>query len=110
MSSVTRKKRKLRPSRLQKALVLVCSSYVFLYSWCGRFFQGGITAYNLAQKYKHPGVKPLHALLVNGVSQMVANEMAWQSCLLFASHSSIGITGMPPLFLNQGVHCTHTMP
>jgi len=58
-----------------------------------KFFQGGITAYNVAQKYKHLAVEPLHALSVNCVSPDVANEMALQTCALFASHWGIGITG-----------------
>ena len=45
-----------------------------------RFFQGGITAYNIAQKFKHLRVEPLHALSVNCVSPKVAKEMALHVC------------------------------
>jgi len=57
------------------------------------FFQGGITAYNIGQKFKHLRVEPLHALSVNCVSQKVAKEMATQVCQLYASDWGIGITG-----------------
>jgi len=44
------------------------------------FYQGGITAYNIAQKFKHLTVEPLHALSVNCVSAKVAEQMA-KKCL-----------------------------
>jgi nicotinamide-nucleotide amidase len=58
-----------------------------------KFFQGGMTAYNIAQKFKHLKVEPLHALSVNCVSQKVATEMALQICELYSSDWGIGITG-----------------
>jgi PncC family amidohydrolase len=58
-----------------------------------QFFQGGVTAYNVAQKFKHLQVEPIHALAVNCVSQLVAEQMALQVCLQFGSHWGIGITG-----------------
>ena len=58
-----------------------------------QFFQGGITAYNVGQKYKHLKVEPIHALSVNCVSQQVANEMALYICELCSSDWGIGITG-----------------
>jgi nicotinamide-nucleotide amidase len=58
-----------------------------------QFFQGGITAYNNAQKFKHLGVEPLHALSVNCVSPKVAKEMALHVCHLYSSDWGIGITG-----------------
>jgi PncC family amidohydrolase len=57
------------------------------------FYQGGITAFNLGQKYKHLQVDPVHALSVNCVSQKVAEEMAVQVCILFKSDWGIAITG-----------------
>ena len=39
-----------------------------------KFYQGGITAYNIGQKYSHLKVEPIHALSVNCVSQKVAVE------------------------------------
>src|SRR5205814_2352761 len=57
------------------------------------FYQGGITAYNIGQKYKHLGVEPVHAQSVNCVSQQVARQMAMNACMLFSSDWGIGITG-----------------
>lgn len=58
-----------------------------------KFFHGGITAYNVGQKYKHLSVEPVHALAVNCVSQQVANEMAKGVATQFTAHWGIGITG-----------------
>ena len=58
-----------------------------------RFFQGGITAYNLGQKTKHLHVDPIHALASNCVSGKVATEMALHVCTMFSSDWGIGITG-----------------
>ncbi len=58
-----------------------------------RFFQGGITAFNIGQKFKHLQVDPVHALAVNSVSQQVAEEMAKEVCNQFKSTWGIGITG-----------------
>ena len=57
------------------------------------FFQGGITAYNIGQKYKHLQVEPVHALSVNCVSKKVASEMALHICKQYSSDWGIGITG-----------------
>ncbi|HRP56344.1 nicotinamide-nucleotide amidohydrolase family protein [Agriterribacter sp.] len=57
------------------------------------FYQGGITAYNIAQKYRHLNVEPIHALACNCVSAKVAAEMALHVCPLFGSSWGIGITG-----------------
>src|SRR3954463_15564978 len=58
-----------------------------------QFFQGGLTAYNVAQKFKHLQVEPIHAMAVNCVSQLVAEQMALQVCRIFGAHWGIGITG-----------------
>jgi nicotinamide-nucleotide amidase len=58
-----------------------------------QFFQGGITTYNVGQKYKHLAVEPIHALDVNCVSNLVAKQMALACCRLFSSHWGIGVTG-----------------
>jgi PncC family amidohydrolase len=58
-----------------------------------KFFQGGVTAFNIGQKFKHLRVEPLHALSVNCVSEKVATEMALHVCGLFSSDWGIGITG-----------------
>jgi competence/damage-inducible protein CinA C-terminal domain len=57
------------------------------------FFNGGITAYNLAEKVKHLCVEPGHASEVNCVSQQVADEMALEVCRMFNCNWGIGITG-----------------
>lgn len=56
-------------------------------------YQGGITVYNLAQKYRHLDVEPIHAQACNCVSEKVAAEMALNVCRLFCSNWGIGITG-----------------
>ena len=58
-----------------------------------KFFQGGVTTYNIAQKYKFLNVEPIHALSVNCVSAKVANEMAVNTCKLFLSDWGVGLTG-----------------
>jgi len=58
-----------------------------------QFFQGGITVYNLRQKYKHLKVELIHALSVNCVSQQVATEMALHMGKHYSSDWGIGITG-----------------
>ena len=57
------------------------------------FYQGGVTTYNLGQKYKHLVVEPIHAMSCNCVSAKVAEEMAKNVCTLFNSNWGIGITG-----------------
>lgn len=58
-----------------------------------KFFHGGITAYNLGQKYRHLLVNPIHAEGCNSVSEEVAATMATEACRLFSSHWGIAITG-----------------
>ncbi len=60
-----------------------------------QFFQGGLTAYNIAQKFKHLQVEPIHALSVNCVSPLVAQQMAQQVCHIFGAPWVIGITVYP---------------
>jgi nicotinamide-nucleotide amidase len=57
------------------------------------FFQGGITAYNLGQKYRHLMVDPIHAQACNCVSEQVAATMALHVCELFSSDWGIGVCG-----------------
>jgi len=57
------------------------------------FYQGGITAFNIGQKFKHLQVDPVHALAVNCVSQRVADQMAKEVCILFKSDWGVAITG-----------------
>lgn len=57
------------------------------------FYHGGITAYNLAQKFKHLQIEPIHAKSVNCVSAKVAEQMAIGICTLYSSDWGVGITG-----------------
>lgn len=58
-----------------------------------RYFQGGITAYNLGQKVKHLNIDPILAEQSNSVSISIAREMACNVTRLFNSSWGIGITG-----------------
>ena len=58
-----------------------------------KFFQGGITAYNLGQKVRHLQVEPIEAESSNCVSAYVAGEMANQVRQMFLSNFGISITG-----------------
>jgi nicotinamide-nucleotide amidase len=58
-----------------------------------KFYQGGITAYNLGQKSRHLHVDPIHADACNCVSEQVAHEMAIHVCKLFTSDWGLSITG-----------------
>jgi len=57
------------------------------------FYQGGITAYNVGQKYRHLLIEPIHALECDCISQKVAEEMALNVCTLFKSNWGLSITG-----------------
>lgn len=65
------------------------------------FYQGGITTYNLGQKYKHLNVEPIHALNCDCISEKVAQEMAMNCCLLFTSDWGLGITGYASVMPEQ---------
>lgn len=58
-----------------------------------KYYHGGITAYNIGQKYKHLNIEPVHAQNVNCVSLKVAQQMAINVCHMFQSQWGIGITG-----------------
>ena len=57
------------------------------------FFQGGMTVYNLGQKYRHLHVEPIHASAVNSVSAKVALQMATAICEKYSSDWGVAITG-----------------
>ena len=69
-----------------------------------RFFQGGITAYNVGQKYRHLLVEPTHALECNAVSEKVSADMALGVCELFSSDYGAAITGYATLLPEEGVN------
>ena len=58
-----------------------------------RFFQGGITLYNIGQKCRHLNIDPIHAEHCNCVSQKVSDEMAANICDLFCTGYGIAIIG-----------------
>ncbi|HSB94647.1 MAG TPA: nicotinamide-nucleotide amidohydrolase family protein [Flavitalea sp.] len=58
-----------------------------------QFFQGGITVYNLAQKFRHLSIEPIHAQNVNCVSDKVSVQMSLNCETLFNSQWAIAITG-----------------
>ncbi|RYG46557.1 MAG: damage-inducible protein CinA, partial [Chitinophagaceae bacterium] len=64
------------------------------------FFMGGITVYNVVQKYLHLDVDISDAVASNCVSVEVSSQMAEAACRMFSSTWAIGITGystpMPP--------------
>lgn len=66
-----------------------------------KFYQGGITAYNIGQKYKHLNVEPIHALNCDCISEKVASDMALNCCALFKSHWGLGITGYASIVPEQ---------
>ena len=57
------------------------------------FFQGGITAYNITQKYTHLHINLAHAIACNCVSEQTAREMAIGVGQSFSSNWGVSITG-----------------
>lgn len=58
-----------------------------------RFFQGGITTYNLGQKARHLHIDPIAAENCNCVSPVIAQQMARRARRIFSADWGIGITG-----------------
>ena len=58
-----------------------------------KFYQGGITVYNLGQKCRHLNIDPIKCENADCVSQEIAIDMAREVCKLFTSNWGIGITG-----------------
>lgn len=69
-----------------------------------KFFQGGITVYNVGQKCRHLNVEPVHAQHNNCVSQKVSCQMAVEVNKLFLSNYGIGITGYASRIPQQGIN------
>jgi len=57
------------------------------------FFQGGITAYNITQKFTHLHIDLSNAAATNCVSEQTAKEMALAVAHSFSSDWGISITG-----------------
>lgn len=68
-----------------------------------KYFQGGITTYNLGQKSRHLHINPIHAANCNSVSESIADEMALKTLSLFSSDWSIGITGYAAPYPEWGI-------
>jgi nicotinamide-nucleotide amidase len=62
-------------------------------SGASEFFLGGITAYSIDGKVSHLGVDRAEALVVNGVSARVAEQMARGACVLFGADVGVATTG-----------------
>jgi PncC family amidohydrolase len=58
-----------------------------------KYFQGGITAYNLGQKTRHLHIDPILGGKVNCVAAKIAQTMAVEVSRMFSSDYGIGITG-----------------
>lgn len=58
-----------------------------------KFFQGGITAYNIGQKARHLSIDPILGGKVNCVHQRIAVQMAASVMQMFTSDYGIAITG-----------------
>jgi nicotinamide-nucleotide amidase len=69
-----------------------------------QFFQGGITAYNVGQKYRHLLIEPLHALSCDSVSLKIAEDMSQQVCCMFKSNFGIATTGYASLIPEKNIN------
>ena len=58
-----------------------------------KFFEGGITAYNINQKVRHLNIDRKKGEEYNCASEQTANEMAAGVCKLFGTDWGISITG-----------------
>lgn len=67
------------------------------------FFEGGVTAYNLLQKWRLLKIDETHALRCNCVSPQVALEMAQGVRKIFGSDWGIGITGYAATVPEMGI-------
>lgn len=66
-------------------------------------FQGGITAYNCAQKAKHLSVEPIYAERQYGVAPEISGRMARAACNMFNAEWGIGITGYADAASQEGI-------
>lgn len=58
-----------------------------------KYFQGGITAYNIGQKTRHLHIDPIVGAKVNCVAATIAHTMAIEVGKMFSSDYGIAITG-----------------
>lgn len=72
-----------------------------------KFFQGGITVYNIGQKARHLNIDPILAAKTNCVVEKIADTMAIEVSKMFLSEFGIGITGyasIVPECEKNGIH------
>jgi len=69
-----------------------------------QFFQGGITAYNVGQKYRHLLIEPIHALSCDSVSLKIAENMSKHVCCMFTSTFGLASTGYASLVPEKNVN------
>ncbi len=67
------------------------------------FFQGGITAYNSAQKAIHLQVNPIAAEACNAVSKDIAEQMALAVASRFNAEMGAAITGYARTVSEEGI-------
>jgi PncC family amidohydrolase len=68
-----------------------------------KFFHGGITVYNTAQKTRHLNIEPLFAMTCNAVDLSISIKMAKEVCTMFCSSIGIGTTGYAAPFPEQNI-------
>lgn len=68
-----------------------------------KFFQGGMTVYNIGQKCRHLLVEPIHAIECDCVSNIVAETLALNICSTFLSNVGIAITGYATPVPEKGI-------
>ncbi len=71
------------------------------------YFEGGITAYNINQKYIHLEVDLEYAKQCNCVSEKTASEMAINIVRSFHSYWGIAVTGYASPVPELGIHSLH---
>ncbi|MGN7786150.1 CinA family protein [Niabella sp. 22666] len=69
-----------------------------------QIYQGGITAYNAAQKAIHLNADPIYAEKMKGVSSELSTQLARSACILFRSQIGIGITGFATPVPEEGIN------
>ncbi len=68
-----------------------------------KFYQGGITTYNLGIKCRLLGVEPISAKQTNCVHDEVARQMSLSVSEMFLSNYSLGITGYAAPYPEENV-------
>jgi PncC family amidohydrolase len=58
-----------------------------------KYFQGGITTYNIGQKARHLHIDPILCNKVNCIAPKIADLMAIEVSKMFSSEYGVGITG-----------------